>query len=201
VYPVNGVCAHPDCTLPTGGVHHCFARSKIKGSSFFVAIYFDDKEDAEAFVALFPFKLKAQEDGERWRVVIPHAVGLCGSGTTGHHGDVESQWSWIRLEEGEWRWYDKNSNDEWNLVGALNPQPGSREGKPKRKKRLKGADRAQAQTWTVRGDGEDLMLLRDNTEELERRIQEHSGLNPRGPVYTMLDAVNYTLTHAGKEDF
>lgn len=127
-YPSNKVCAHPHCTelvdlRPNGDptVHHTFPRSQINGDSYFVRI--EDK-------------------------VYPHAVGLCGSGTTGHHGDVEDHRAWIKFEDGVFVWYDRiipdggEMGDEgwevvpeaWIAIGPLNPQPGSVEGKTKYRK-------------------------------------------------------------------
>lgn len=130
-YPTNDRCAHPDCTEPAGSVHHIFPRSLIGNGSYFVLI--------------------EQEDGSGQ--IVPHAVGLCGSGTTGHHGDLEEHRSWVKLEGNEYVWYDRvpptdpqdeipEEWQEWVEIGPLNPQPGSREGKPKRR-RLQGAEKAR----------------------------------------------------------
>jgi len=103
-YPVNEVCAVPGCGKSTESAHHAFSRSKIKGTSYYVSI-----------------------DGGQ---PVPHVIGLCGSGTTGHHGDVEEHRAWISLEDGVWSWH-RESDDSGNsqgqqfvLVGALDPQPG-----------------------------------------------------------------------------
>lgn len=135
-YPTNRQCGHPHCTEPAQSVHHCFPRSQIGNGSYFVSI-----------------------NGEK---PIPHAIGLCGSGTTGHHGDLEEHRSWIKLEEDGFVWYDRvaptDPHDEipedwqgWHRVGILNPQPGSVEGKPKRRRTQKGtAERASRKTISVR---------------------------------------------------
>lgn len=118
-YPVNKKCAHPECDEPAT-IHHIFPRSLIKSDSYFVEIV-EENEDPR-FVAR----------------IIPHAVGLCGSGTTGHHGDVEEHRAWIKLlDDGVYEWWERSRDDPlaWTLLGPLNPQPGSVEGKPKRKKR------------------------------------------------------------------
>jgi hypothetical protein len=69
---------------------------------------------------------------------------------------VESHWAWIKLEDGVFVWYDRvtvegdptddagRTRDVWHYVGPLNPQPGSVEGKPKKKKRAKQPARAKA---------------------------------------------------------
>lgn len=135
-YPTNRQCAAPHCSEPVQSVHHLFPRSQIGNGSYFVSI-----------------------DGEK---PIPHAIGLCGTGTTGHHGDLEEHRSWVKLEDGEYFWYDRvpptdpydeipEDWQEWVRVGSLNPQPGSVEGKPKRKRTLKGtAERAARKTVSVR---------------------------------------------------
>lgn len=176
-YPSNLVCAHPDCDKPvdlrpdgTPTVHHIFPRSLTKSDSYFVEIQSDHPEDGDGTV----------------EVVIPHAVGLCGSGTTGHHGDVEEHRSWIKLEEGEYVWYDRvppadpedeipEDWQEWTLVGPLNPQPGSVDGKPKRKRTQKGtAERTERKTVSVRlpegvtGDEWDTLLEDAERVELEQ---------------------------------
>lgn len=127
-YPSNLVCAHPSCSNPvdlrpdgTPTVHHCFPASMVKSRSYFVSI--NDQAP------------------------VPHAVGLCGSGTTGHHGDVEEHRAWIKLEDGVWVWYERDGED-WSLVGPLNPQPGSREGKTKGK-RTGGGKRGKARSKTT----------------------------------------------------
>lgn len=181
-YPSNTVCAHPDCSNPvdlrpdgTPTVHHCFPRSQTKGDSYFVSI-----EDADP---------------------IPHAVGLCGSGTTGHHGDVEEHRGWIKLEDGVWNWYEREERgmaDDtdpttelmWVLVGPLNPQPGSVEAKPKRRK-LTGAARRARANWQVRvpADSEDGAAVLD---ELFEQCWEHCHGNldvEEGTTYTRLAAI------------
>ena len=162
-YPINTVCGHPDCTNPIDGTHHIFPRSMIGNDSYFVEF--------------------TPEDGKT--KIIPHAIGLCGSGTTGHHGDVEEHRAWIRLEDGEFVWYDRaveavdgdegNLVEGWLLVGPLNPQPGSREGKPKRKRTVKGTEeRAQRKTVSVRlpegvsGDDWDELISEAEAVELQQ---------------------------------
>lgn len=182
-YPSNRICAHPDCDKQvdlrpdgTPTVHHIFARSLTKSSSYFVEIEEGIEADAN---------LPAPE--ETVKKVIPHAVGLCGSGTTGHHGDVEEHRAWIRLEDGEFVWYSRVAPtdpydeipadwQEWLRIGALNPQPGSVDGKPKRKRTQKGsAERAARKTVSVRlpedfgGDDWDDLISEAEKVELSQR--------------------------------
>ena len=159
-YPINRVCGHPHCTETIDGTHHIFPRSLIGNSSYFVEY--------------------TPEGGET--KIIPHAIGLCGSGTTGHHGDVEEHRSWIKLEDdGVFVWYDRvapadphdeipDEWQEWITVGPLNPQPGSTEGKPKRKRTQKGtAERAGRKTVSIRlPEGVDGDYWDDLVEEAER---------------------------------
>jgi len=114
-YPLGHVCGHPECTSTDVTAHHIFPRGKVKGDSWFVQLSDDS--------------------------IIPHVVPLCGSGTMGHHGDVEEHRGWIKLEDDGFVWYELNKNidgvlpdEEWYAIGLLNPQPGYGDGKPKRKK-------------------------------------------------------------------
>jgi hypothetical protein len=123
--------------------------------------------------------------------IIPHAVGLCGSGTTGHHGDVEEHRAWIRLEESEFVWYDRQNTPqeegEWVRLGSLNPQPGSREGKPKRRRTVKGTEeRATRKTVSIRlpegVSGEDWDELLSEAESVELQQQDTPFDAARGGV-------------------
>lgn len=177
-YPSNLICAHPDCDKPvdlrpdgTPTVHHIFPRSLTKSDSYFVAIYMGETGNAHT----------AWDD----ELIVPHAVGLCGSGTTGHHGDVEEHRAWIKLEEEGYVWYDRvpptdpkdelpEDWQEWKLVGPLNPQPGSVEGKPKRKRTKGTAARASVKTISLRlpegvsGEEWDTLLEEAAVVELEQ---------------------------------
>lgn len=133
-YPSNRICAHPECRekvdlKPNGDptVHHGFSRSKIKSASYFVSI-----------------------DGGK---PLPHAVGFCGSGTTGHHGDLEEQRARLVLEEGVWYWEDNYGDADdrgWTRIGALVPQPGSQEGREKKRPRRTGEAKKSAPTISIR---------------------------------------------------
>lgn len=130
-YPVPLFCSVPDCGEPATA-HHCFPRSFINGGSYFVSI--------------------------NGGPPVPHVVGLCGSGTTGHHGDVEEHRAWIKLEDGVWNWYESVEKiedggairyDVWELVGPLDPQPGY-VGAPKKRKRKQGDERRKRRTISIR---------------------------------------------------
>lgn len=148
-YPLNVVCSHPECSEDATDPHHCFPRSRQIGGSYFVAITFDTQAEAKRFADLMrvrPLKVAPNT------VVIPHATGLCRA----HHDNVEQHDAWIKLENGVWNWYDRDANQpvsddwkEWVLVGPLSPQPGSVEGKKKRKK-FAGEARRKRRTISVR---------------------------------------------------
>ncbi len=158
-YPLNRKCAHPECSEDAVDPHHCFPRSYIAGDSWFVEIvpHTTDDEDPVDYIMRV-------EPGQA--VIIPHVTGLCRA----HHDNVELHDAWIKLEEGEWRWYDRwhktakvgeglkfergagdegcppeRGCNEWEPIGPLNPQPGSVEGRPKRP-RFKGEARRQRET-------------------------------------------------------
>jgi hypothetical protein len=189
-YPSNLICAHPECDKPVDlrpsgdpTVHHIFPRSLTKSDSYFVAIT-DHESDEMAFVD----------------TILPHAVGLCGSGTTGHHGDVEEHRAWIKLEEGVYVWYDRvaptDPHDEipedwqeWVSAGALNPQPGSVDGKTKKKRTVKGTEeRAKRTTVSIRlpegvtGEYWDELIAEAEQVELEQPHDETEFDPSRGGV-------------------
>lgn len=169
-YPINAVCAHPECDKPTESVHHIFPRSMIGNSSWFVEV-------AEG-------RFKGSEDPPISENALPHAIGLCGSGTTGHHGDLEEHRAWIRLEDGVFVWYDRipyeghvledgtihkfsEVPDDWQNVGPLDPQPGGREKSRKRRRKLQGEERRKRRTISLRvpDDTEDGGAIWDETLE------------------------------------
>lgn len=164
VYPTNKTCAHPHCTEPATNVHHTFPRSQIKSTSYFVAIEDDDKEET----------------------ILPHAVGLCGTGTTGHHGDVEEHRAWIKLEVDTYIWFDrafpphgetkhdKLQDIDWTEVGALNPQPGSRDGKTKKRKPTAVTTDAKraTKTYTIKVPKGEENIIPELMEQAQERFQE-----------------------------
>ena len=177
-YPLNAVCAHPECKEPVVDPHHTFARKQIGNDSWFVSIQDPDE---------------AGQPGTR-NDPIPHVAGLCRE----HHDQVESHEAWIKLEESNFVWYDRweysdHGEPDWKVLGPLNPQPGSREGKPKRKKH-RGEARRQRKTISVRvpddaaEDGAG--LLDEAIETLEAAL----GYDDARPVYyTIMDALNIAL--------
>lgn len=190
-YPSNQICAHPDCDKPVDlrpsgdpTVHHIFPRSLTKSDSYFVEII----EDASV----------EDPDARERDMVIPHAVGLCGSGTTLHHGDVEEHRAWIKLEDGVYVWYDRGAPtdphdeipedwQEWVRVGELNPQPGSVDGKTKKKRTVKGtAERAERKTVSVRlpegTSGEDWDELLEEASKVELEQKDTQFVPERGAV-------------------
>lgn len=197
-YPLNRVCAHPECREATDDPHHCFPRSRQIGGSYFVEITFDTTQEAEALAALLGVKANG------CAVVIPHAVGLCRN----HHDMVEEHFAWIKLdlETGVWSWWESNDQKDGTALyaelGALNPQPGSVEGKPK-KKRYKGEARKKRRVLSVRvpddADENGAELFDEAIEALEEKIM---GGEERRPIYfTLMNALDYTLLNADATDF
>lgn len=184
-YPLNKTCAMPTCTEPAESAHHIFPRSLISNDSWFVEIR----------------KVVVEQLDRVSSKGIPHVIGLCGDGTRGHHGDLEEHRSWIKLDEdGSFVWYDRvaptDPHDEipedwqeWVSVGLLNPQPGSVEGKPKRKRTKKGSEeRAARKTVSVRlpedFGGDDWDDLIEDAERVELSQKDTSFDPARGSVAT-----------------
>ena len=184
-YPGNKTCSMPDCTDPVSDFHHCFPRSLIAGDSWFVIIA---NEDTGAY------------DTDP----IPHVTGLCRA----HHNDVEEHRAWIKLEDGEFVWYDRSTSaeieaepdgsgyepaqDRWDALGPLNPQPGSVEGKPKKRKKPKQPARKKA-VYSIRvpadmaEDGHEILetLIDANRERLSTAM----GWSESVPDYFVISAV------------
>jgi hypothetical protein len=148
-YPLNVICAHPDCTEPVGGKHHCFPKSQLKGDYWWVAVH--DGVDTEVATT--------HETFEGYGDPVPNVVGLCGSGTTGHHGDVEEHRAWIKLEDGVYVWWDRDETSLdardlgqtlWHERGPLNPQPGNQNFTKPKRKRFKGDARRKRRTVSIR---------------------------------------------------
>ena len=167
-YEINKTCSHPECDKPTESAHHIWPRSFINNDSYFVEIGEPGETGTYPGGGMLPLCNKA----------IPHAVGLCGSGTTGHHGDVEEHRAWIKYEDNEFVWYDRlwkvprtaasmsDGGHEWVELGPLNPQPGSREAKAKRRKK-RGDERRKRRTISIRvpDDAEDGAAIWDETQD------------------------------------
>jgi hypothetical protein len=151
-YPMNAVCAHPDCTNEVADPHHSFPRSAIGGDSYFVSITFDSWEDAVAVLGKNPSVTEVLGVGFV-SAPIPHCIGLCRE----HHDNVEAHLSWCKLESGTWVWLDLDNIDPEQLgvpdtyveIGELNPQPGATKSKAKRS-RLKGEARRKRRTISIR---------------------------------------------------
>lgn len=147
-YPRNETCAHPECDKPTESVHHIFGRPPGPDSdSWFVEVGpMDVPRPSEKIPDLVEHGVV---------MTIPHAIGLCGSGTTGHHGELEYHSAWIKLEDGVFNWYERVGtsqvppSEEWKLVGPLDPQPARGE-KRKKAKRKKGAEKSTRETFSIR---------------------------------------------------
>ena len=196
-YPLNKRCAHPECRNTVDDAHHCFPRSEIIGDSWFVEI--EDDIDPSGMDAGIP------SDGQAARrLVIPHVSGLC----RGHHEDVEQHRAWIRLEDGVWVWYDPHEDwapdadfGVWEELGPLNPQPGSVEGKQKRR-RHKGEKARPRVNYTIRppkdAQEDGVQLLEEAVETLENKINP---IEPRPAYQTIMDALNYTILNADGSDF
>lgn len=194
-YPLNEICAHPECSEPTVDPHHIFPRSQIGNDSWFVILGDDLTETSE-------------EKGGGYRSAIPHVTGLCRA----HHDAVEIHDAWIKLEDGEWRWYDRKSTFEderdgvphsWELLGPLNPQPGSKTGKPKRKK-FKGEARRRRTTISIKvpqDEQEDgAGIWDDRLEQVRERMAADGDLDPDRPPYYLLTDVMYSWATRPKGD-
>lgn len=192
-YPINLICAHPECNELAVDPHHIWRRSAIGNDSWFVAI---------------------ENDVQKLELPIPHVVGLCRA----HHDLVTNDEAWIKLEDGVFVWYDHEDPDfpnpprdevdapchVWKSVGPLDPQPAGREkknGKPKRRK-FQGAERRQRASISIKvpkdAQEDGAGLLTDLVEQLEERL----GHDPTRPIYyTLMDALAFTIYNAGPEDF
>lgn len=130
IYPLNEICAHPDCGEDTADPHHIFPRSSIGNASWFVEISSETRSE-----------------------VLPHVIGLCRE----HHDAVEEHRAWIRLEEDGYVWYDRGGEDaiqvhgvEWEAMGLLDPQPARGEKARKRPHlKLRGDERRQRRRITL----------------------------------------------------
>lgn len=188
-YPLNEICAHPECSEPTADPHHAFPRSAIGGDSWFVEI-----------------RHMSIRDDIVW--TIPHVTGLCRA----HHDAVELHDAWIKLEDGEFVWYDRQSLDgiateqgklEFVALGPLNPQPGSRTGKPKRKK-FKGEKRRKRTTISIKvpkDEQEDgAGVWDDRLEQARERMEADGELDPDRPPYYLITDILYDWATRPKGD-
>jgi hypothetical protein len=117
---------------------------------------------------------------------VPHVVGLCGNGTMGHHGDLEEHRAWIKLEDEEFVWYERDSMvpedmgetmgyieeaaTVWTPIGPLDPQPGDRHKNHKRRKSTyKGEKPRHRVTKSIRAPKD---AAEDGIEVLEALIEQ-----------------------------
>lgn len=191
-YPLNNICAHPECTIKRDGrkgAHHIFPRSLITNDSYFVRIHDPSVESGTA----------------HW--TIPHVTWLCPD----HHEDVEIHRAWIKWEDEQFVWYERERmldtpgvegpvTDSWGLIGPLDPQPATGEKKRKRSKRLKGQAKRNKINVTLKVPNEEREdgagLYYDAVEQLEEILGYDP---PRSAYYTIMDALNIAILH-GKED-
>ncbi len=201
-YPLNGLCAHPECGEAATDPHHIFPRSQIGNDSWFVAF------DVPPGIIYNPMP-----EG----TTIPHVTGLC----RGHHDAVENHDAWIRLEEdGVFVWYDQRElgrierlpegdreATEWAALAALDPQPCSGEKRKKPVKRFTGEARRTRRTISIKvpDDWEDGGLVYDETllEVKERLVQmELFAEDQKIPAFEAIigglrDWLNTPLHHIG----
>lgn len=200
-YPLNQFCSWPtsDPKTPATEPHHIFRRSAIGGDSWFVEI--------------------TDEDGQI-ALPTPHVTGL----SHDVHSDLTEHRKWIKLEDGIFNAYERNKNvcrdcldsdglnggevvacecdefrDEWELVGPLNPQPGSVEGKPKRA-RHKGEAKRQRKTISIRvpegSDAETYDLLMEQGREI---LTRELGIENPYPYLVILAGIQQLVESAGVE--
>lgn len=187
-YLPNLICAHPECENAVESIHHIFGRPPGDVSdSWFVRL------------------VQVDEDGtEHITTPLPHAIGLCGHGTTGHHGDVEEHRAWIKYQDGVYYWYDRDEASEpgepgvpsWNWIGPLNPQPGAREAKPKPHIPKDGVKRKQHSFSVKLPENEDRLH-----EEVPRKFDMLRTLledpaKPRSKGYTLATVLDLALLQA-----
>ena len=199
-YPLNQKCAHPECDRETDDPHHIFPRSWVTGDDWFVC--------------------PLDEDGNQLGRTIPHVIGLCRQ----HHDDVEQHRAWIKLDEGEFVWYNRctaeeteaerkrwadttgehemsypTDDDVWEYIGPLDPQPARGEKSRRRRRKLQGTERRKKVNLTIKVPKDETEdgagLFYDAVEQLEEIL----GHDPhRSMYYTIMDALNYTILNEGE---
>ena len=206
-YDLNHKCAHPECNEDADDPHHIFPRSLITGDSWWVRIGTDEEEP--------PYT------DEEW--AIAHVTGLCRA----HHDDVEEHRAWIKMEElpkaphHVFVWYDRGPDaidnpimqeeaDPWIELGPLNPQPGSRDGKPKRsRKRHQGEARRKRATVSLRvpddAQEDGAGLLDEAIERVEDLLypDRPEGEKRRPAYFTLMDALEIAaieLQNPGRDE-
>lgn len=172
-YKLNKTCAWPtsDPSTPADDPHHCFARTLIGGDSWFVEI---------------------EEDNGQLTLPIAHVVGL----SRAVHDDITENRKWIKYENEVFVGYERvvEASDEWEetreswvCVGPLNPQPGSVEQKPKRK-RFKGEQKKARRTISIRiPEGNDYEAYEEKMEICCEIYQRESGADYVPYPFIVLD--------------
>jgi len=178
-YPLNELCAMPECWDLADDPHHIFPRSLIGNDSWFVAI-----NDSET--------------------ILPHVIGLCRP----HHEDVETHRSWIRMEDdGQFSWFDRVNIPQlavdWELVGMLDPQPAKGEKRQKPRLRLRGEERRKRKRISIAlpDDWEDGGALWDElVEDVKDWLYEEGLYGDRGriPVAEALFAMHHDWVQVRK---
>jgi hypothetical protein len=180
-YPLGTVCAHPYCDSTDVTAHHIFPRSQIGNSSWFV---------------LFGPEHHTHEVTDKG---VAHVIPLCGHGTTGHHGDVESHDSWIKYEDGVFVWYDRWTDDigstgdavraekidgAWVKVGPVDPQPGAPAKKKKRRTTAKTPEERKARvTTSIKTPKDEENVIPELVEAARDLIAEDQGWREDVPTY------------------
>lgn len=178
-YLPNLICAHPECDKEVESIHHIFGRPPGQDSdSWFVRLVMVDEDGTEHIIT-----------------PLPHGTGLCGHGTTGHHGDVEEHRAWIKFQDGVYYWYEREG-DEWNWVGALNPQPGAREAKPKPHHPKEGKKRKQHSFSVKLPENEDRLHLEVPRKFDQLRTILEDPAKPRSKGYTLATILDLALIQA-----
>ena len=189
-YPLNSHCAHPECNRTDVTAHHIFPRSHTGNGSWFVEL----AEPGAGFTGV-----KKPPIADKKAQVIPHVVGLCGHGTAGHHGQVETHEAWIKYEDGEFVWYDRLPDvsevpgflaADWKCVGPLNPQPGGKEKQKAPRRRSQAPGRLRT-TWPIKvpkDKQEDGAELLDALIEEGERLMGHDP--PRSKYFTVADLMS-----------
>ena len=188
-YPLNKTCAHPTCLRTDVTAHHIYPKGNLNGKAWFLVIDGDEKNP------------------------VPHVVGLCGHGTEGHHGDCEEHRAWIRFEDGQYVWYQRRRTEAgdtlpfeyrdgttWDRVGPLNPQPGSQDGKTKRKPPKSTTGPVKVASFKAPNDDpEAAQRLKEKAQQLTDKFNAHG--HEIGKTVAVERALDYTLLNAGEEDF
>lgn len=195
-YPLNKVCAHPECKREATDAHHAFPRSQITNDSWFVRV----EEDYATGTGIY-----SNPTGDP----IPHVTGLCRE----HHEAVEAHRAWIKLGDGVWVWYDRQPyetmpetdgrdwfslNEDadgswWKLLGPLNPQPGSVEGKPKRE-RYKGIAPRKRVVFSFKVPKDEAENGHEILTALIDAAKEDLGREDQPTYYTLVEVLHAFLT-------